>query len=122
MTDLQAAIGREQLKKLPWFLARREEIFYIYKDAGLELLDSLDTNFIPVRYRAILLTPSSRKIMDSLSKIGVKAIVPVEDWELLGHKDLFPNAYKLTKSTVSLPIYPSLKESEIDLITQGVRN
>ena len=35
MTDLQAAIGRVQLKKLPYFLKRREEIFQYYKKSGL---------------------------------------------------------------------------------------
>lgn len=121
MTDLQAAIGREQLKKLPRFLARREDIFSIYKDAGLKLLDSLDTNFIPVRYRAILLTPSPRKIIDSLSKAGVKAIVPVEDWELLGEPERFPAALRLTKETVSLPVYPSLDTSDVKKIISVVK-
>lgn len=121
MTDLQAAIGREQLKKLPWFLARREEIFSIYKDAGLKLLDSLDTNFIPVRYRAVLLTPLPRKIIDSLSKVGVKAIVPVEDWELLGETEKYPSALRLTKETVSLPLYPSLDNVDIKKIIAAVK-
>lgn len=116
MTDLQAAIGREQLKKLPWFLARREEIFSIYKDAGLKLLDSLNTNFIPVRYRAVLLTPSPRKIIDCLRQAGIKVIVPVEDWELLGEPEKFPSALRLTKETVSLPVYPSLDNVDIKKI------
>lgn len=121
MTDLQAAIGREQLKKLPWFLARREEIFSIYKDAGLKLLDSLDTNFIPVRYRAVLLTPSPRKNIDSLNNAGVKAIVPVEDWELLREPEKFPSAHRLTKETVSLPLYPSLDNVDVKKIISAVR-
>lgn len=120
MTDLQAAIGREQLKKLPWFLERREEIFGMYKDAGLKLLDSTNKNFIPVRYRAVLLTPSPRKIIDSLSKVGVKAIVPVEDWELLGEPEKFPSALRLTKETVSLPVYPLLDNVDVQKIISVV--
>ncbi len=34
MTDLQAAIGRAQLKKLPAFVARRAEIYMRYCDVG----------------------------------------------------------------------------------------
>ena len=40
MTDLQAAIGRAQLKKLPGFIARRAELFDIYRSAGLPLTDA----------------------------------------------------------------------------------
>ena len=35
MTDIQAAIGRVQLRKLPKFIIQREKWFKIYKDAGL---------------------------------------------------------------------------------------
>lgn len=121
MTDLQAAIGREQLKKFPGFLERREEIFGMYKRAGLKLLDSIGKDFIPVRYRAALLTPSPRKIIDSLSKAGVKAIVPVEDWELLGVPEKFPSALQLTKETVSLPVYPSLDNDDVKKIISVVK-
>ncbi|RZD43826.1 MAG: hypothetical protein CXT78_07470, partial [Thaumarchaeota archaeon] len=86
MTEIQAAIGREQLKKLPKFLERREEIFQKYKKNGLELLDvERNQNHIsPVRYRAVIKTEEPNKIIKSLESVGVKAIVPTEDWELLG--------------------------------------
>ena len=123
MTDLQAAIGREQLRKLPTLLERREEIFNRYKDSGLTLLDINGENhkrIMPVRYRAVLKTKCPEKIIKSLDHFGVKAIVPIEDWELLGKPYLFPFALKLTKETVSLPVYPSLINSEIDIILEGV--
>lgn len=123
MTDLQAAIGREQLRKLPAFLERREEIYNRYEDAGLTLLDingKNDKRIMPVRYRAVLKTKCPEKIINSLDHFGVKVIVPIEDWELLGKPDLFPFALKLTKETVSLPVYPSLTNSEIDIILKGV--
>ena len=122
MTELQAAIGREQLKKLPKFLSRREEIFQKYKKAGLELLDvkSGDTHLSPVRYRAIMKTSDPKKIISSLESVGVKTIIPTEDWELLGKHNLLPNALRLSRETVSLPIYPSLSDEEVDLIISKV--
>jgi len=123
MTDLQAAIGREQLRKLPAFLERREEIYNRYKNTGLTLLDINEKNdkrIMPVRYRAVLKTQYPEKIINSLDHFGVKAIVPIEDWELLGKPYLFPFALKLAKETVSLPVYPSLTNSEIDIILEGV--
>lgn len=118
MTELQAAIGREQLKKLPAFLSRREDIFQKYKRAGVDLLDirSVDTHLLPIRYRAIMKTDNPRQIIDSLESAGVKAIVPTEDWEILGDHSLLPNSLKLARSTVSLPIYPSLTDQDIDII------
>lgn len=122
MTDLQAAIGREQLKKLPGFLSRREEIFKKYKKSGLELLDIMkdQTHLLPVRYRSVLLTENPKKIIKSLESVGVKAIVPTEDWELLGDKNTLPNSLRLSRKTVSLPIYPSLTNDDVDVIISGV--
>ena len=118
MTDLQAAIGRVQLKKLPTFLQRREEIFQRYKKEGLELLD-IDPelkHISPVRYRAILKTTKPQKIINSLQSIGVKSIIPTDEYIILENQSLFPNSFQFTRETVSLPIYPSLTNSEIDII------
>jgi len=122
MTDLQAAIGRTQLKKLPSFLLRREEIFSKYKKAGLNLLDIPlnKTNLKPVRYRAILKTDSPKRIIDLLDQVGVKSIIPTEDWEVTGNIDQLSNSIKLTKETVSLPIYPSLTNDDVDLIISTI--
>ncbi len=122
MTEIQAAIGREQLKKLPKFLERREEIFQKYKKAGLELLDvgKNQNHLSPVRYRAVIKTEEPNKIIKSLESVGVKAIVPTEDWELLGKHELLPNAVELSRKTVSLPIYPTLTDEEIDIILSTI--
>jgi len=45
MTDIQAAIGREQLKQFGIFREKRESIFMSYKDAGLDMLDSQDSAY-----------------------------------------------------------------------------
>ena len=122
MTEIQAAIGREQLKKLPKFLERREEIFQKYKKAGLELLDvgENQNHLSPVRYRAVIKTEEPNKIIKTLESVGVKAIVPTEDWELLGKHELLPNAVKLSRKTVSLPIYPTLTDQGIDIILSAI--
>ena len=125
MTELQAAVGREQLKKLPAFLERREEIFQMYRSAGLELLDvnKEDQKSIkPIRYRAILKTSNQREIITKLDKKEIKAIVPLEDWELLGEKESSPNSLEFSKNTVSIPIYPSLKDEEVELIIKTIQD
>ena len=119
MTDLQAAVGREQLKKLPRFLARRQEIFDLYQRSGLNIMDETMSSFQPlkaVRFRVVLKTDEPRAIIDLLARFQTKGIVPIEEWELLGEAQLFPKARKLTRTTVSLPIYPTLTGEEVDLI------
>ena len=122
MTEIQAAIGREQLKKLPKFLERREEIFQKYKKAGLELLDvgRNQNHLSPVRYRAVIKTNEPNKIIKTLESVNVKSIVPTEEWELLGDHELLPNSLDLSRKTVSLPIYPSLTDQEIDIILSAI--
>ena len=124
MTDLQAAIGHEQLRKLPYFLERRSEIFDIYKSAGLKVLDiggtEDDGHLVPVRYRSVMLTDSPGKIIDLLDGSGIKAIIPIEDWELLDHSDAFSSALKLTRNTVSLPTYPLLSNEDADRILDAL--
>ena len=118
MTDLQAAIGRVQLKKLPTFLQRREEIFQRYKNGGLELLDidPESKHISPVRYRAILKTTEPQKIINSLQAVDTKSIIPTDEYIVSENQSLFPNSSRFTKETLSLPIYPSLTNSEIDII------
>ena len=122
MTDLQAAIGREQLSKLPGFLAARKRVFEAYSNAGIQLLGagaSNNANTSPARYRAVVVTEKPQEIITALHGEGIKAIVPVEDWELLGDGSHFPNALKLTKRTVSLPIYPSLSNKDVTAIIRA---
>jgi len=116
MTDLQASIGREQLKKLPMFLKRREEIFKMYLDNGLPMLWN-DKN--AVRYRAVMHTANPKDITKKLEEKGIKTIIPIEDWELL---ETTPNAYNLAQSTISLPIYPLLSDNEIKKIIKEIKS
>lgn len=122
MTDLQASIGREQLKKLPSFLLRREEIFNKYKKSGIPLLDvnMEQTHLHPVRYRAVMLTDTPLDIIQSLSKFNIKSIIPTEDWELLAESNSLPNSLYLSQHSISLPIYPSLSDEDVDLIISAV--
>lgn len=121
LTDLQAAIGRVQLKKLPDFINRRQEIFDMYKNAGFDILDTENSESKPVRYRAILKTQKPVAIREALLKKGIKTIIPLEDWELLGKGIDFPNALAFTRASLSLPVYPSLNNSQVNYIIQNIQ-
>ena len=114
MSDLQASIGRSQLKQLPFFLERRQEIFAIYKKSGLDLIESKNNS--PAHFRAVIRINNPKKIKEKLLEQDIKTIIPIEDWQLLGNGPNFKNAYNLTQKTLSLPIYPSLTNKEVSII------
>ena len=111
MTDLQASIGRVQLKQLPIFLERRQEIFAMYKESGLDLIAS--ENKTSVHYRAVIRINNPTEVKDKLLKQSINTIIPIEDWELLDDGSKYRNSYNLTQTTLSLPIYPSLTNEDV---------
>lgn len=119
MTDMQAAVGRVQLGKLPAFLEQRNQLFEIYREAGLDLLGSTVAETIqPVRYRAVMRCAEPMRLIETLQHNGVRAIVPVERWELLDEPEKYPMADGLTSTTISLPIYPALAASDAQRIAK----
>ena len=119
MGDLQAAIGREQLRKLPNFLERREKIFKKYKDAGLDILDvpTEDSQVLqPVRYRAVMKTKNQIKTIKSLKDNGIITEILNNEWILSQNPTKFPNSLNMVHNTISLPIYPSLSDENIEKI------
>lgn len=117
MSDLEAAIGREQLRKLPSFLRRREEIFERYLSAGLPILCAPRGS---IRQRAVLRCAHPRDVIAKLSEQGIRAIVPITNEEILAPAEACPNAHALARSSVSLPIYPSLTDAEVEKIVGAV--
>lgn len=120
MTDLQAAIGSAQLRQFPEFIKRREAIYHQYQDANFPLLDA-NTGIQPVRFRAILQTPKQAEIIVALAKNNISATIPVQESELFGSNEHFPNASYWTHNTVSLPIYPSLRNEDVKRIIKIVK-
>ncbi len=110
MTEIQAAIGLCQLNQFQEFKLKRNNIFDIYRDAGLDLIDVDDKNCKPIRYRAVLKTDKPLFLIEKLKEIGVTSIVPIEEEELLDNSDYYSNAKWLTHNTISLPIYPDLNQ------------
>ena len=79
MGNLQAAIGREQLKKIPKFLSRREEIFNQYKDAGFDLIDSDDPSIKSVKFRALMKTDKPQDLIKKLSSNEIASVMIYND-------------------------------------------
>lgn len=126
MSDLQAAIGRVQLKKLPEFLRKRNLIATKYsKIFKQEIFKSILIDLKPNNYRCLLKTKKPLKLLKYLLKNRIHATVPIENYELL-HNYLklnnkqFPGAEYFSKNFISLPIYPTLKSDEVKKIISKI--
>lgn len=121
MTDIQAAIGTVQLAKLPSFLRKREEIFNIYSNIGLDLLKETESNHSPSRYRAVIRNTTPIKVQKKLYEEGISTIIPFTYEELLRTSIKDKNAVDLSKSSLSIPIYPSLTLGQAKKIAKTVK-
>ena len=121
MGNLQAAIGREQLKKIPEFLSRREEIFNQYKDAGFDLIDSNDSSVKSVRFRALMKTDQPKNLIKKLISNEITSVMIYNDPIILKYPEKYPNSFELTENTISLPIYPSLTDEDVSKIISSIK-
>ena len=119
MTEIQAALGLNQLAQLDTFIARRRSIARSYIDAfkSLEIkLPREDPDHIYYRFITRMDTDTDRiKLM--LSEKGVGCDRPIY---LPLHRFLKINGYPVTEQvwekSLSIPIYPSLTPKEVDRV------
>ncbi|MBU1014884.1 DegT/DnrJ/EryC1/StrS family aminotransferase [Patescibacteria group bacterium] len=128
LSDLQAAIGRVQLKKLPGFLRKRKSIARRYLAAFPKELvwpgkfEDRETNW----YRFLVRSQNPSRLQKEFRRVGVDTRIPRESFDPL-HRRLklnwneFPVSERTGKTMLSLPLYPSLKESEVARIIQAGR-
>ena len=57
-------------------------------------------------------TSRPQALIEALQREGIRAIVPIEQWELLDQPERHPHALELSRTTVSLPLYPSLSDED----------
>jgi len=128
LTDFQCALGISQLKKLEKFLKRRREIINIYN----EELSNIINIILPVEkpyvrsswhiYYIRLKDPDRRKnIFERLRKFNIRVQVhyipvhlqPYYSNNLNYKAGDYPMAEKYYESTITLPLYPKMLDSEV---------
>lgn len=129
MTDIQAAIGNVQLKKLEVFIARRKKIAIVYR----KILTEKGIAFWPkdemmkVNYFRFVIRFTNRQQRDYaqaiFAKNNIETITPYRKAELLHNllsknAKAFPNTETLSQTTLSLPIFPSLQDSTVEHIAK----
>ena len=122
MTDVQAAMGQIQLARLDGFIERRRKIARQY----VKRLESLNINLPAeidehIYYRFVVgLKTNCDGLIPKLAQKAVGCARPVF-MPIHRHlkKDGFPVTDKVWETSLSIPIYPSLGNSEIEQIIAG---
>jgi dTDP-4-amino-4,6-dideoxygalactose transaminase len=126
MTDVQASLGISQLAFLKNFIAKRREIasryFEEFKDCDF-FLPIRKEGKEPIYYRFVVKTKS--KASPYLEKLQQKKVMcqrPVYiPLHLYFNLSGFPNTMEAWERTISIPLYPSLREEEIERIIAVVK-
>ncbi|MGR3176666.1 MAG: UDP-4-amino-4,6-dideoxy-N-acetyl-beta-L-altrosamine transaminase [Candidatus Anammoxibacter sp.] len=132
MTDIQAALGTSQMKRLDEFVTRRNELAKRYYEKLKDLPVTLpwqhpDTysafHLYVVRLKLDEINKTHREIFELLrnSGIGVNLhYIPVHTqpyYQRLGFKEgEFPEAEKYYREAISLPMFPMLTNEEQDRV------
>lgn len=137
LTDVQAALGLSQLKKLESFIERRKQIVSLYNHAFRERDDLILPTQRPhgesswhlyvLRLRLERLTATRREIFEALLKenIGVNVhYIPVyyhPYYQKLGYtKGLCPRAEAIYESIITLPLFPQMNDEDVQDVIEAV--
>ncbi len=139
MTDLQAAMGIEQLKKLGSFIAARRRLAGEYA-AGFAELEKKGIVELPrepadaksVFHHYVLHLTGKKSAESVVAKllrggVGASVLFPAihelaffKKFVLPGQR--FEKTERLTRASVSLPLYPSLSDDEFERVVEAVSN
>ena len=132
MTDIQAALGSSQLKRLDEFLKSRNEIASRYnillREADIQLPVLADGNYSSYHLYPVQL--KNRAIVyDRLrsNNVGVNVhYIPIHLQPFYRKKGFspgdFPNSEKYYSRTLSIPLHPGLTEKDQDKIISALKD
>jgi dTDP-4-amino-4,6-dideoxygalactose transaminase len=140
MTDIQAAIGLHQLRRLESFIDRRRAIAARY-DSAFGSLDLIELprelpdrrhvyHLYAVRLREDLLAIDRNAFIDLLKQAGIGAsvhFIPLHRHpyyrDTFGYRpQQFPLAERFYSGLVSLPLYPRMSDADVEDVATAVRH
>lgn len=122
MTDMAAALGLSQLKRLPSFLNRREEIAFIYETALKRRVTGGEKKEKRIYYRYVLETRHLKRLMGLMEKEGISCRRPIfRPLHYYTGEKGYPNTQRAWERLISIPIYPGLTDKEVRKIAGSLR-
>ena len=141
MNEIDAAIGLEQLKRLPGFIKKRKINMNAYKSKikninNVRLIDNDLNEVVNSYYCAVIMLENSLKkkrnqILKMLVNKGIGCSIyypgPIPNYKFYKKKyktkvNEFKNASLFSNSSISLPLGPHINKSEINFICQQLHN
>jgi dTDP-4-amino-4,6-dideoxygalactose transaminase len=140
MTDVQAALGIHQLRRLDGFIRRRQEIAAIYDNAFSDLPEIVLSprppgrnhtfHLYPIRLQAGLLRLDRSEFIEELRarNIGTSVhFIPLHRHpfyrERYGYRlEQFPVAEEIYQGLLSLPLYPKMTDRDVADVIEAVRD
>ena len=130
MSDLHAALGFSQLKRLDFFVQKRQEIAKYYDRALKDLPIILPKESLDSAYHLYVIQIDNRKTSITRSRlfeymrskgIGVNVhYIPVHTHPFYKKKGFkegdFPNSEKFYQNAISLPIFPSIDKKQLKMV------
>lgn len=125
MSNINAAIGIEQLKKIDSFVERRRELVAIYRSEldvldGLKLLEHDFDNNAPHIFVIRVLGGEKQNVVDFLSQNGVQTgfhYAPNHKLALYEENEMLPVANQLECELVTLPLHYDLSDTDVLRVT-----
>lgn len=130
LSEMQAAILRVKLPHVRGWIARRQEIAARY---SAELAGRVEIPLVPPSsghvYHVYVIQHEERdRSAAALRDRGIgtmvhygRAIHQYTRWKALGEPGQFPNAERLAAECLSLPIYPFMRDDEVEAVIKAVR-
>lgn len=135
MTEMEAALGLSQLKKIDWMINQRDVIANFY-ERYLSGIKEIELLYVPdgckvsrFTYVVRIKNGKRKQVMESLGKNGIGHKTYFYPLHLqpyikskLGFKEgMFPVCEKASEETLALPLYIGLQEKEVSNICEVIR-
>jgi UDP-4-amino-4,6-dideoxy-N-acetyl-beta-L-altrosamine transaminase len=137
LTDIQAALGLSQTKRLDAFVARRREIAHAYDKAlaGLPVTRPWQDpgthsswHLYIIRLALDQVKKAQRQVFEELRKAGIGVnlhYIPVHLQPFYRHLGFkpgdFPEAERYYREAVTLPLFPRLTQEEVNIVAAQLR-
>jgi perosamine synthetase len=122
MDEISSAIGIEQLKKINKFNSRKYKIAKKY-DKEIKCLEKMPISKDCSYHLYWILVKNRNTFLKNMKKKGIETgihYLPVHKMKLYKSNIKLKVTEKVTKEIVTIPIHPSLKNSEVDYIIKTI--
>jgi UDP-4-amino-4,6-dideoxy-N-acetyl-beta-L-altrosamine transaminase len=130
MTDLQAALGESQMKRLPDFLARRKQLVRRYRELLRDLpitLPAADADEDSAWHLFVIRVPAAQRLRVFSAMRAADILVNVHYipvhlqpyYQQLGFsRGMFAEAERYYDEAITLPLYPALTDAQQERVVQ----